>query len=264
MVAIDEVTLGADPELARAIRRDRCHAGMRLDVALVRLLGAEGALDDDVGVLEARVHVAVAELGALGDVGGLLRLRLDAFGEHLGVHQRGVGLHRLIHVGDVGEDLVVHLDELQRGARGGRVDGGHGGHGMAVILGDAACHAVFEDVIHRLVAGGVIGKIGRRDDGLHARQLLGLGRVDLLDLRVRMGRTQNEADELARQVEVRAVARAARDLVEAVRAQRARADALEVGLRQDRVMDDGGRHMVRRILEGMGRGAFRSHCLNPS
>ena len=164
----------------------------------------------------------------------------------------------------MGEDLVVHLDELQRGARGGRIDGGNGSDGVAVILGDATCHAVFQDVIHRLVAGRVIGKIGRGDDGLHARQLLGLGRVDLLDLRMRMRAAQHEADELARQVEVRAITRAARHLVETVGTQRARADALEVGLRQDRVMDDGGRHMVRSILEGMGRGAFRSHCLNPS
>ena len=64
---------------------------MRLDIALVRLLGLEVALDDDIGVLEARLDVAMAEFGDLGDVRGLLRLGLDTFGEAVACSTGAVG-----------------------------------------------------------------------------------------------------------------------------------------------------------------------------
>ena len=74
-VADHEVALGADPELALAVGADAGEAGMGLDIALVRRLGLEAALDDDVGFLEALLDVAMAELVAVGDVGRLLRRR---------------------------------------------------------------------------------------------------------------------------------------------------------------------------------------------
>ena len=71
---------------------------------------------------------------------------------------------------------------------------------------------------------GWSAKSSRVIDGLDAGQRLGLRRVDRDDARVRVRAAQHAADELAGQVEVGAEAGAARDLVDAVRADRARAD----------------------------------------
>ena len=42
------MALGADPEVGMAVGGDAGQAGMGLDIALVRLLGLVGVLDDDV------------------------------------------------------------------------------------------------------------------------------------------------------------------------------------------------------------------------
>ena len=80
-------------------------------------------------------------------------------------------------------------------------------------------HLAGRDELARLV-----GEVLAGDDGLHAGELLGLGRVDRDDARVGVRAPQHAADELAGQVEVGAEAGAARDLVHAVRPDGARAD----------------------------------------
>src|SRR5262249_26931232 len=76
----------------------------------------------------------------------------------------------------------------------------------------------------------LVGEVVAGDHGLHAGQRLGLRRVDRDDAGVRVRAPQHLADELARQVEVGAEPRAPGDLVDAVRADRARPDrALSVG-----------------------------------
>ena len=112
--AHDPVALGRHPDVGLAVLRHAGDAGVRLDVALVHGLGGELALDDDVGLLEAGRDVAQHELDALGDVGGRLGRRLDAGRDHVLVQQRRAGLHRLDHVDDVRQHLVVDLDQLQR------------------------------------------------------------------------------------------------------------------------------------------------------
>ena len=87
---------------------------MRLDVALVHGLGVEGALDHEIGLGEARRDVADRELDPLGDVGGLVRRRLDACGEQVLVQQRRVVRHRLDDVDHVRQRLVLDLDQLER------------------------------------------------------------------------------------------------------------------------------------------------------
>src|SRR5205814_2164450 len=88
MLAVDEMALRADPEVGGAVGRDARHAGMRLDIALVRLLGLERALDDKGGMAETLMDIAMAKLAALGDVGGFYRLFLETFGEDGVVDQR--------------------------------------------------------------------------------------------------------------------------------------------------------------------------------
>jgi len=89
VLAVDEMALRADPEIGGAVGADARHAGMRLDIALMRLLGLEGALDDDIGVAETLMDIAMTELAALGDVGRLYRLFLEALGEESVVDQGG-------------------------------------------------------------------------------------------------------------------------------------------------------------------------------
>src|SRR5207248_4263014 len=59
LVAINEVALGAHPHLALSVGPDVGKARMRLDIALVRLFGPEGPLDDDIGLLEALLDISV-------------------------------------------------------------------------------------------------------------------------------------------------------------------------------------------------------------
>src|SRR5262249_61875346 len=80
-VAHGEMALGTAPDLALAIGANIGETGMGLDIALMRRLSLERALDDHVGFLEALLDIAMAEFGAVDDVGGLLRLRLYAIGE---------------------------------------------------------------------------------------------------------------------------------------------------------------------------------------
>src|SRR3982074_56785 len=64
--AHDVMALGRAPQLGRAVLRERGQRRVGLDVALVHGRGLELALDDHVGLLEARVDVAEHDLHALG------------------------------------------------------------------------------------------------------------------------------------------------------------------------------------------------------
>ena len=158
-----------------------------------------------------------------GDVGRLGRRRRHALGDLVLVQQRRVGLHRLLDVDDVGQHLVVDLDQLQR-LLGDRLRrGGDGGDGVAVVQHLLARHHAARDVAevdHQLAGGGDqdghVGEIVAGDDGLDAGQLLGGRGVDRADARVRVRGAQHLADELAGQVDVGGVAGAAGDLVDGV------------------------------------------------
>ena len=172
--------------------------------------------------------VAMAVLAALGDVGRLAGLGLDALGEDVVVQHGRRGLHRLVDIGHMRQHLVVDLDELQRLPGRAGIDRGDRGHRMAVIERLLARHAVVEDVVHGGIAIGEIGQVGRGDHRLHAGQLLRLRGVDLPDRRVGVRASENAPDQLAGHVEVRAVAGAARHLVDAVGTDRTGADGCEV------------------------------------
>ena len=239
VLAVDEMALRADPQVGGAVGADIRHAGMRLDIALVRLLGLEGAFDDEIGLPETLLDIAMAVLGALGDVGRLVGLGLDALGEDGVVeHGRG-GLHRLIDIGHMRQDLIVDLDQLQRLPGRAGIDRGDRGHRMAIIERLLARHAVVEDVVHGGIAIGEIGQVGRGDHRLHAGQLLRLRGVDLPDRGVGVRAAQNAPDQLAGHVEVRAVARAAGHLVDAVGTDGTRADGGEIACGVARIESHG-------------------------
>ena len=86
---------------------------MGFDIALVGGCGLELALDDHVGLGEAVIDVAMAELITLRHVGGGLGLGSTPL-----VNMSSCRIGRIgaigLDVDDVGQDVVVDLDQLER------------------------------------------------------------------------------------------------------------------------------------------------------
>ena len=209
---------------------------MRLDIGLMHGGGIVLALDDDVRFLKAGLPVAEREGDFLGDVGGLGRLGADAGGEQIVEQQRRAIRHGGFGVDDVRQHFILDVDQRDRRVGDGRGGGGDGGEGVALIEHLAARHAVQRHVaeVGRAFAdegflAGNVGNVGGRDDGLHARQRQGLRGVDRHDARMGMRTALDFANEHAGHGEVGAELRLPRHLVDAVRADRAGADDLEVG-----------------------------------
>ena len=219
--------LGGAPDLRLAVLRYASHAGVRLDVALVDRLGIELALDHDVGFREPGLDVALSDLDPLDDVGGLVGLRIDPFGEEVVVQYRGVRFHRRDGVDDVGQHLVVHLDEIEGPGRDGQVDGGDRRDGVPVVehllVGkDVLGHVPVVDhgLAGRLETRGEAREVGARQHRLDSRQGLRLRGVEGADPGVGVRASKDTSDQHVREGEVRAEAGPSRDLVHPVRTYR--------------------------------------------
>ena len=185
-------------------------------------------LGDVLGLGEGRIRARlVAELPVVELVVG--RLVMDC---------RRAGLAGGSHVRDRGQNLVVDVDHLGRVARlGERIgddDGdviadiahlalrergvGAGAHRRAVLVEDRPAADQAADLVGRDVVAGE-----DRDD---ARRRRGVLKVDRLDLRVRMRRTQKIGVGLARTIDVVDVAALARDEAEIFLSAHGGADAL--------------------------------------
>ncbi len=143
-----------------AVWADASKAGVRLDVALVSGLGAEGPFDHDVGFAEALLDVPMAELAGRGDIRGFA-IPAEAL-----MKDRRTLLHCLFDIRDVRQHLVVDIDQLQRLLRYRRRGRRHCGDGVAVVERLIARHAVDQDVAQVVVA---ILEIGGGHHGFHAR-----------------------------------------------------------------------------------------------
>jgi hypothetical protein len=133
-------------------------------------------LDDVVGLAEARLHVAVAELlvVVLAVIDELVR-RVDV--EH---HGRA-GLHRLLDVEDMGERFPLHPHRLHGGARLRLGLGDHRRHGLALVadlVGRQDRLVVDPEVEKRQERVEVERHIRPSQDADDARHPLGLRRVD--------------------------------------------------------------------------------------
>ena len=204
---------------------------MRLDIALVHHRAAPGVLDDRVGRREAGIEVTTLEGRDRGHVGGGKRLGIHAAREHVLVQQRRTGCHRAVEVQHRRQRVVVDADRRQRRGRDARRGRRHRRHRVAVVQHLLARHHVAAEVAARdlgLAARDIA--LRRRQEILrghhreHAGQRERGARVDAEDARVRVRAAQHAAPDHARQRVVRAVARAPRDLVDAVGTRRARAD----------------------------------------
>lgn len=214
--------LGGDIEVDAAVLRGHGEPGLRSEEGLV--LHAEDvlALDDHIGALAGRRHVAADDRLAVDDV------RVSDMAAVVVVaalvDKERVRRGRRDLVGDDREFPVLHLD-LGGGAAGGlRVVGGDDRDGLAVV----ADLAVGED---RGVADlqAVVAHLGRqvvvRHDGVDTGCGEGLGRVDGDDLGVGERGAQDLAPEHVLVPHVGRVRELTGDLEGAVRAQRGLADA---------------------------------------
>ncbi len=193
-------------------------------------LGIEVTLDDEVRFREALLDVAHLRDHALGDVGRLVARLVEALGAQVVVQDRRTRLHRVDGVDDVRQDLVIHLDQLERALRdriAGRRDGGDR---MAVEQRLLARHRGPGHVAGDPALGN-LGEVVARHHRFHAGQRLGRRRVDRLDDRVRVRAPERPAVEHAGQEEVGAEPGLAGNLVEPVMLDGVGADDLEIALR---------------------------------
>ena len=165
-----------------------------------------------------------------GDIRRLARLRLDAFGENGVVQNRSIRPHRGLDIGDVGQDLVVHLDERERLARNRSARRGDGSNRMSVVQGFVARHDIREHRAQIRIAACQVGEIGAGDDRFHAVERERLGSVDRPDPSVRMGAAQNRTHQHAGRRHIGAEAGPTGHLVDTVRAHGPRAHHVELGV----------------------------------
>ena len=197
---------------------------MRLDVALVHGLGAELALDHDVGLAERRVHVAQLELGVVRDVAGVL-----------GVELRGTLGHRLLGAGDGREHLELDVDKRERCLGRVRVGGGNTGYRVALVHDLVGGEDLVAEMAVADVPAARVRQVLRRDDRPDVGMGLGPAGVYGLDCCVRMGAPQDRAVDQPGQDYVCAVLGLAGDLFVAVVPDRPLAYGLVLGVGEDNV-----------------------------
>ena len=207
------------------------HAGVRLDVPLVSGRGPELALNDQIGICESSVEIPAAKLHPARDVGGALRRRAGLAGrDELVVENGRARCDGLIDRFDRRQPLVLDFDpagrfacEIERGGRDGR-------HRMTVIEHLAVREQVVADVVqvnsafahHQL--GGGLRDVLPRHDGLDAGHRGRRRGVDRQNPRVRVRAAHQRAVQHPGQRKVGSVVGPARDFVQSVMTDRARAD----------------------------------------
>jgi hypothetical protein len=219
---------------------------MRLQIALVDHRDLVRVLQHQIGLGEALGHVAALDgrglrdvdrlgvrgLGGLGHGDGGVRERLAGvgLGPELG-HAGRAGLHRLQRVDGGRQDLVLHLDQVERFLGDGGLVGRHGRHRLA-----GEHDAV--DGQHRVSARGrlvlELGDVARGQHRAHAGQRLGLAGVDRDDLGVRVRAAQELGVQQTARRDVGHVLHAAGDLLGPVGAGDGQAHATHVARRLHR------------------------------
>ena len=245
LVAHAEVGLRAHPDVDLAVLAPQRGAVVRLDVALVVHRRVELALDHDLGVAEPGIEVAVRELDALRDVRGARAVgrgaagaeeAKDLLGHDVVVNHRRLGRHRILHVRNGLERLVLDLDQVERVFGDVRVSRGDRRdrvpaverlvRGEDVVEHPARAGRLALAEVHRRIV--LPREVGVRDHRGHSGQRLRLRGIDVVDQRVGVRAAQHAAVEHPRQPHVGAVDRATVDLVDTVGADRRAADDLEL------------------------------------
>jgi hypothetical protein len=170
------------------------HRAVRLDRGVGGAFEEVLALDHHVGGGEPGIHVAELEQDLLAEVAGLA----------VGVDLHRARVERLLRVEVGGQELVHHLDGIERLDGGVLVDRRHRGHAVAhvehlvqgqrILVGRPRDDAVGD------------GKVAAGDHRVHARHGQRPARIDGDDARVRVGAALDLAVEQPRELEVVGVA----------------------------------------------------------
>ncbi len=216
----------AGPQRHHAGRVVERHGDVRLEMRVLHERRRERVLDHEVTARPCAFDVAAAELEVVGDVAvgqGIQHEARDlgALVRHLvRMDQRRPRGHRLHHVEDARQLVVVDGDPVDRLLGGVLVLRGHRGHDLARVAhavdGQRRLVLLEEAVPARAVLPG--------DDGPHAGHRGRGRRVHVEDARVRDARAERLADEHAGEADVDTERRAAADLGRGVRSHHRRAD----------------------------------------
>ena len=218
-----EMSLAAAPDSNAVVGGPQRRGGMGFDVALMHRLGTELPLYNDVGFREALLDIAGLEEEVVGDVGALagVVLRPKAAGSHVGVgrvgkplmEDRRVVLHGFQYVNHGGQNLVVHVNQLQSLFRDMCGSRGHGCNRVSLVQGFIGRHTVVAEklwVDHSPFAqvydpSRRLVKVGRGHHRLYSGQRQSPTGVDALDPGVGVGASEHLGVKQPRQVDVRAV-----------------------------------------------------------
>jgi len=154
---------------------------------------------------------------------------------------RGAGLHRLERIRGDRQDLVLHVDQVERFLGDGRLVGGDGGDRLA-REDDAVDRQHGVRARRRLLLQH--GDVGGGQDRAHAGQGARAAHVDADDLGVGVGAAQELRVQQAARIEIGDVLDLAGDLVGSVRTRNRQSDALHVA---------GRLHHGRHCLSSSGR-----------
>ena len=150
--------------------------------------------------------------------------------------QRGrVRLQRFHYRGDAGQHLILHIYERERLLRHMRVDRCDCRYRVALIENLVLGEYVLADgdaLLRHLWNRRHRREVGRCNNRLHIRVRLRPARVDGLDAGMRVRAAKHLAMQQPREVHIRTVERAARNLINTVVPHRARADDLIIFLRE--------------------------------
>ena len=184
---------------------------------------------------ERPFDVAATHLDAHCRIRGLVRLRIDAFGKDVVVQDRRAFSQRFLHAEHERQLLIFDFDQRQSLAGDLGAGRSNGRNCVALVENLIECEAVvrniddvrgaFADMHHQRFQRR---QVPARRHGLDPGKGLGLTRIDRDDPGVRMRTAQDRAPEHPRRLEIGAVERPARDLVDTVGTHRARADMAEL------------------------------------
>ena len=153
---------------------------MGLNITLVGLFCLVALFDNHISLGKTGIHIAMTEGRDTGDIGRFTVLQNKV------LNNGRIRQHRLVHIGDVGQQLIGHLNEFQRLLCRLLIDCRHCCYGMPVIQRSPTSHAVFQYVRHASIRTRQIRQISTGNNSLDACELLRLGNIDFLNDGVRM------------------------------------------------------------------------------
>ena len=132
-------------------------------------------------------------------------------------------VRRSLDLEDMGQHLVLDLDQTESSLGDFRARGRHRRHGVPVVEGPVPGHDIVGQVVHvvvptlgRRLLGEEIGQVGAGDDGVHASESLGGPGFDGEDSGVGMGAAQHPPPEHVGQGKIGSVTGAPGHLVGAI------------------------------------------------